>query len=144
MEERGSALTPLFVLDCSVAMAGTLPDEFLPHAVALLGRASETGAVAPLFWPIEIANSLLVAQRRTRITSEARLFALADFSALAIELDGETQRHASGRTSRLAAQHGLSAYDAAYLELAQRRNLALATLDKALGRAAKRESIEVL
>lgn len=125
-------------------MAGTLPDELLPHAIALLGRASETGAVAPSFWPVEIANSLLVAERRTRITSEARLAALADFAVLAVELDHETSRHAWNRTSGLAARHGLGAYDAAYLEVAQRRSLALATLDKALRRAADHEGVEVL
>lgn len=133
-----------FVLDASVTLAGILPDELVPAAIALLARASNGGAVVPSFWAIEVANGLLVAERRTRIKTPFRLATLADLSQLTVERDDGTADHAWGHTSRLAARHGLSVYDAAYLELALRRGLPLATLDGRLKTAAQGEAVVVL
>ena len=133
-----------FVLDASVTLAGILPDELVPAAIALLASASKGGAVVPSFWAVEVANGLLVAERRTRIKTPFRLATLADLSQLTVERDAETADHAWGHSSRLAARHGLSVYDAAYLELALRRGLPLATLDRKLKAAAQGEAVVIL
>ena len=101
-------------------------------------------ATAPAIWPLEVANGLLQAERRGRITEAFRKQRLVDLGLLRVILDDETSRHAWQETSDLALRHGLSAYDAAYLELALRRALPLATLDKSLARAAERENVTVL
>jgi predicted nucleic acid-binding protein len=97
----------------------------------------EEGAVVPALWRLEIANSLTVAVRRGRIDANFRRAALADLALLDIAIDDQTDVHAWGETLRVARIFKLTVYDAAYLELAQRRNLPLATLDGDLRAAAK-------
>ena len=85
-----------------------------------------------------------MAARRDRITHSVRDQHLSDLAQLAIEIDGDTAVHAWQATLKLADMHGLTVYDAAYLELAQRRRLPLATLDKALISAAAKTSVKIL
>ena len=102
----------------------------------MLDRLTRDGAVAPQLWPLEAVNALLAGERRRRIDHETRLTLMAFLAELPITIDPETADRSWGATARLAAAHGLTAYDAAYLELAQRLGLPLATQDTALIAAA--------
>ena len=128
------------VLDSSVALAWLLPDE---RSAATLDRVISDRAIVPGLWPLEVGNALLVAQRRKRITSEQRFAALRVLSDLPISVDAETASRAWTDTVALADRHRLTLYDAAYLELAVRRSLPLATFDANLRRAAERESVGI-
>jgi predicted nucleic acid-binding protein len=132
------------VLDSSATVAWLHGDERTPAIEAVFDRVAEQGALVPSLWYLEVANSLTVAVRRGRISSTERADALADLAQLDIAVDDETEQHAWKATTQLADLHGLSVYDAAYLELAQRKRLPLVTLDKALRRAAQVAGIEVL
>ena len=90
------------------------------------------------------ANVLEMSRRRGRHDADFRDATLADLVQLPIQVDGETDNHAWAETLRLAERHKLTLYDAAYLELAQRRNLPLATLDRDLRRAAGAEKVRLL
>lgn len=133
-----------FVVDKSIALAWCFKDEQTPAIMALLGRVTETGAVAPQLWPIEALNGLLFAERRGRITPERRQSFTGVLQRLPITLDDETAPRLWTATARLAEQHRLTAYDAVYLELAVRLRLPLATGDKALIAAAGSEGVALL
>jgi len=98
----------------------------------------------PALWRLEVANSLTVAVRRSRIDADLRRGALADLALLDIVTDAHTEVHAWGETLILADRFRLTLYDAAYLELAQRRALPLATLDKPLRAAAAALGLSLL
>ena len=125
-----------------MAFAWVLPNQASSEAEALLERI-EVGAeaIVPSLWFLEVANGLLVAQRRKRVTAPERMLALKRLSTLALTVDEDNARDVFGRTSTLAEQFGLSVYDAAYLELALRRNLPLGTRDRALRSAAQRSGL---
>lgn len=133
-----------FVLDNSVALAWCFEDEQTPPIMALLDRVVETGAMAPLLWPLEALNGLLVAERRRRLDAAKRAELAGLLHALPITLDDETADKSWGDTLRLAEAFRLSVYDATYLELAQRRRLPLASMDRALRTAATALGVEVL
>ena len=133
-----------YVLDCSVAIAWVIPDETSAHTDALLAELAGGIAVVPQVWPLEVANMLLVAGRRGRITDAETERALKDLSSLPIEVDELTYENAFGATMSVARAHALSPYDAAYLELAMRRELPLATLDTQLRTACSAAGIETL
>ena len=95
-------------------------------------------------WRLEVANVLEMNVRRGCHDAAFRDAALADLATLPISIDPETDRQAWGATVRLAARHRLTTYDAAYVELAQRRGLPLATLDKELRGAATAEGVILL
>ncbi len=94
-------------------------------------------AVVPDLWHVEVANALLVGERRKRSTQANTVTWLGFLASLPIAVDEETKVRAFGNTVSLARTHELSAYDAAYLELAIRRGLPLATLDDKLKAAAQ-------
>jgi predicted nucleic acid-binding protein len=131
------------VLDNSVALAWCFEDEQTPAIMALLDRVAETGAVAPLLWPLDALNGLLVAERRRRLDRARRIRLAAFLRALPIALDPGTADQAWDAIAGLADRHALTTYDAAYLELAQRRDLPLATLDRAVRAAATTVKIEL-
>lgn len=123
-----------FVLDASIAGTWCLPDETDALADAAFAGIASGGAWVPaLFW-FEIRNLLLVNERRGRIDSGSIAQLLMRLDAMPIEADHEPR---SGDVLELARTHGLSVYDAAYLELAQRRALPLATADRRLAAAAR-------
>jgi predicted nucleic acid-binding protein len=132
------------VLDSSIALSWCLPDEAAPNAGEVERTMATHGAVVPAHWPLEVANALLVAMRRARIDAGFRDAALRDLAALPIALDPETSSRAWHDTLRLADAHRLTAYDAAYLELAHRRALPLATLDAELRAAARAFGVTLL
>jgi len=129
------------VLDSSVALAWIYADETTPAIGEIEARVIQNGAWVPSVWRLEVANVLEMGVRRRRHTSAFRNATLADLATLPISIDSETDRQAWGPTLHLAERHRLSLYDAAYLELAKRRGLALATLDKELRTAAAKEKI---
>jgi predicted nucleic acid-binding protein len=130
------------VLDSSIALSWCLPGESGTDAVQR--EVAGAGAIAPAHWPLEVANALLMAQRRQRISADFRNAALRDLAALPISLDGETSARAWDETLRLAEAYRLTTYDAAYLELAQRLALPLATLDGELRVAANALRVSLL
>ena len=133
-----------FVLDNSVALTWCFEDERTPATTALLEQLTEAGATAPMLWPLEALNGLLVAERRGRLDT-ARRHALASFlRALPIRLDDETASQVWTATAELAERFQLSSYDAAYLELALRHDLPLASLDRDLRAAAVAVGLTIL
>jgi predicted nucleic acid-binding protein len=120
------------VLDSSATLAWLYSDEITAAIRRVFESVAEHGAVVPALWRLEIANSLTVAARRGRIDTEFRRAALSDLAMLEITTDLHTDSNAWGETLHLADRCGLTVYDAAYLELALRRRLPLATLDDQL------------
>ena len=125
------------VLDSSATLAWVFGDETTDAIRDVFAQIAEEGAEVPSLWRLEIANSLTAAVRRKRIAEDYRRAVLVDLGLLDITVDTQTDAQAWGETLRLADQCQLTFYDAAYLELARRRNLPLATLDHALRRAAQ-------
>ncbi len=134
----------MFVLDCSITVAWLFEDESTPQTDELLDRLKDSGALVPTLWRLELGNVLARAERLKRITA-ARI---ADYLDLLdrspIVTDTETESRAFREILTLARKEGLTTYDAAYLELAMRRRLSLATLDKELIRAAHRVQVSTL
>ena len=129
------------VLDGSAALAHALHDERGDRIARLFEAVAEGGAVVPALWHLEVANGLEMAVRRRRLSRADADDVLGDLAHYAIEVDGETHLRAWIETRKLAHQHRLTLYDAAYLELAARRELPLATLDADLAKAAKRAGV---
>ena len=133
------------VLDCSLALAWALPDETSDRAERLLAQLSpESTLWVPALWWYELANALLTAQRRKRLAEADRLRAMQLYGALPIQTDTLLNPHTVGRLHALGKEYGLSAYDASYLDVAQRRDLELATLDHPLMTAARRAGIRLV
>lgn len=105
---------------------------------------TEEGAVVPVHWRLEVLNGVQAALRRRRLDRAYRDSSLIDLDALLITIDGETNRAAWAATLHLSDQFRLTAYDAAYLELALRRRLPLATLDGDLIRAARAQNVPLV
>jgi len=134
-----------FVLDCSVTMAWFFEGEATSATDALLDQLNQGGqAVVAQHWPLEVGNTLLMGERRKRTSPADSAHFIGILSALAIETDQETGAQANSATLALARSHNLTLYDGAYLELAIRRNLPLATLDKELRSAARKVGIKCL
>ena len=125
-----------WVVDASMTLSWYFEDEQTPACLEILREVSTEGAVVPSLWRLEVASGFQTALRRRRILAEFRDASLRDLGTLAISIDTETDRHAWTATLRLADRLGLTVYDAAYLELAERLGLQLATADAQLARAA--------
>jgi predicted nucleic acid-binding protein len=132
------------VLDSSITLAWIYSDETTAPVRQVLDELSQSGAWVPGLWRLEVANVLEMGVRRKRHDRKFRDATLADLAQLPIQVDGETDKHAWSATLRLAEDHQLTLYDAAYLELALRRNLPLATLDEGLRHAARSETVRLL
>jgi len=132
------------VLDSSAALAWIYSDETTEPIRQVFELLSQSGAWVPGIWRLEIANILQMGVRRGRHNGDFRDTTLADLNQLPLQVDAETDRQAWGQTSGCAERHNLTLYEAAYLELAIRRNLPLATLDEDLRRAALSEKIRLL
>ena len=130
------AETKAFVLDGSVALAWCFTDENDAYADAVARQFPDVTAVVPVIWHLEVANALLVGERRKRCDQADTNRWTAFLSTLPIDVDESIGSRAFGDVLALARIQNLSVYDSTYLELAQRRGLSLATLDKALKAAA--------
>ncbi|MDE1145506.1 MAG: type II toxin-antitoxin system VapC family toxin [Azospirillaceae bacterium] len=123
-----------FVIDASIAACWAFKDEDHPLATSALERIRNDRAYAPSLWWFEVRNTLIVSERRQRLTSEDTTNFLHRLGRLGVIVDRSPDETA---VLTLARQHRLTVYDAAYLELAQREGLPLATLDNALNTAAR-------
>lgn len=133
-----------FVLDASVTLGFCFEDEASEMVEAILHLLVDGTARVPPIWEMEVANVLVQAERRGRLTPAETVRFLDLLSSLPIEIEEEP----SGRVLReirvLARERGLSVYDACYLDLAMREALPLATMDAALLCAARETGVEVL
>jgi predicted nucleic acid-binding protein len=127
-----------------MTLAWYFEDEKTEESTAVLHRVVEEGAVVPAHWRLEVLNGLQTAVRRRRIDQAYRDASLTDLQSLAITIDRGTNRAAWAATLQLVDRFGLTSYDAAYLELALRRRLPLASLDGDLVRAARAENVPLL
>ena len=130
-----------FVLDASVAACWFFPDETHPIASRAWLLIHEDDAIVPAHWWFEVRNTMLVGERRGRSTEQRTGFAID-------RLERMTIRHAphplDADVFALARKYAMTFYDAAYLELAQRARLALATLDSKLASAARAEDVALV
>ena len=133
------------VLDASVVLTWCFPDENadLAQLVAGMFKRGDT-AIVPSFWPHEVLNALLVGEKRKRISKELVRRFLDDLATLPIALEQFPSGIVFGRIQRLSRAHGLTAYDAAYLDLAQHSGFPLATLDDDLAKACKDASVRLV
>ena len=130
-----------FVLDASVALAWFLDDEQAPQADNVRARLIRERAYVPQLWHLEVRNGLIIAERRGRLSATRINECLEAIKWLPIQTDSEA---VLDTVVSLARMHNLSVYDAVYLELAKRRDAALASLDGALLRAAAEEGVELV
>ena len=134
----------LFVLDTSVAMAWCFADEASPYAYHVLDALAENQAIVPVIWPLEVANVLCVGERRQRLQAADIMRFTELIRALPIVVDELQLNRALGAVLALARSHQLTSYDAAYLELAIRERLSLATQDARLSAAATRIGVPLV
>lgn len=132
------------VLDASCTLALSLDEELPRSVIRMFERIPDVGATVPSIWRYEVANVLLLSARRQRIHVDSFHARLTELEELGVSVDEFSSERAWNEGVIIAQRHGLTIYDAAYLELAIRRSLPLATLDKALARAARAESVEVI
>jgi predicted nucleic acid-binding protein len=130
-----------FVLDASIAACWAFDDEDHPDASLAFDRIRAEEGVVPSLWWFEVRNILIVNERRRRIAEADTASFLLNLSLLRLRVDRSPDENA---VLRLARAHRLSVYDAAYLELAQREGLPLATLDAALRRASASEGVALV
>jgi predicted nucleic acid-binding protein len=131
-----------FVIDASVTIAWCFRDESTDRTDALYRRACAEGIAVPDHWSVEVANVLVVAERRNRTTPELTVGLLRLLDPVPVERDAATVPRRT--LVDLARSYRLTAYDAAYLELAIRRALPLATLDDDLRRASATAGVPLL
>ncbi len=134
----------MIVLDAATAMAAVLPQRHSDAARAVLLRVADDGAVVPAIWHLEVGNILLAAERRGILDAAQRKAVLEHFSRLPVATDTETGARAWAETLVLAQTYALSLHDAAYLELARRRDVPLASFDASLLRAASVAGVRML
>lgn len=133
-----------FVIDSSVLLTWLLPDEAREDLRPLFSRMTLSGAHAPILLRYEVTNVLVNAQRRGRIGAEYRLGAVADLEIMPIRYDVPVRPESMARIAELAASHGLTGYDAAYLALALDLGLPLASVDRQLVQVATFLGVSVL
>ena len=132
------------VIDASVTLCWILREEDMLVADELFAQIADQGAVVPGIWRLEVANALQVGIRRQRIDAAYRDAAIRQLALLPVDTDTETTEHARTRTLYLSEVHGLTVYDAAYLELAMRRGVAFATRHVELAGAAQKTGVKLL
>lgn len=130
-----------FVLDASVSLAWCFEDERAGYAMRVLDELARGEAIVSSLWPIEVTNGLASALQKRRIDLAGAAAARNTLAALPVVVEPVDRRRAFEDIPRLARAHGLTTYDASYLEVAVRLGIPLATLDQALARAAADEGV---
>jgi predicted nucleic acid-binding protein len=130
-----------FVIDASIALSWCFEDEGGDYAIEVLEALRTSESVAASIWPLEVVNGLLTGERRGRIAAADSASFLRLLLSLPIAIDPVARRRVFEATRELARKHGLTAYDAVYLELALRLGVPMATLDGALKAAAVTEGV---
>jgi len=133
-----------FVLDNSVVMAWCFEDEDTKYADRVLELLDADTTITPAVWPLEIANAILMGERRGRLSAAGTARFTELVSELAITVERIPLSRALGVVMEVGRTHGLTSYDAAYLELAMRRGLPLATLDNRLANAARQANVTLI
>jgi predicted nucleic acid-binding protein len=134
----------MFVVDNSVVMTWCFEDEASTYSDGVLDQLRETQAFVPAIWPLEVANVLLIAERRRCLTEAQSAHFAQLLQGLPILVEEGDVGRVLGPVVAVGRAHGLSAYDAAYLELAARQGLPLATQDSRLRKAAGDAGVAVL
>lgn len=134
----------ILVIDGSTTLGFLLRDEQSASALKALD-AIEQGVptYVPAHWCVEVANGLIMAERRKRASQADITEALGLVACLPVRTDDETASRVGSDSAALARQYGLTIYDAAYLEIAMRRGASLATTDNALAKAAKAAGVPI-
>ena len=132
----------MLVIDASIALAWLFEDPQHDGALEVLNQVACSGAVVPVHWWLEVGNALLAARLAKRLHRDVWTI-LAPLRALPIQIDTESAALASSHTLRLAVQLGIKTYDAAYLELAERYQVPLGTLDHALAALARTRGLQL-
>lgn len=132
------------VLDASLTLAWYFDDESTATTDAVMDQVAQAGAIVPALWRYEVANGFQSAIRRKRVDAAYRDASLAELRLLPIAVDRISDDAAWSATLGFADRFLLTAYDAAYLELAHRRAVPLATKDRALAAAARAMTIDVI
>lgn len=133
-----------FVLDASVTLSWYFEDEASEAADLLLDRLDVETAAVPIVWHLEVANVIALAERRGRVTAARSAQFIAQLETLRISVDEGATVRAFNRILELSRAESLTAYDAAYLELAMRLGVPLASKDRELCEAAERVGLTVL
>lgn len=133
-----------FVVDNSVVMTWCFEDETSKYAEQVLDSLEYATGLVPAIWPLEVCNVLLVAERRKRIGQADSTRFIALLNELPITVDQEPPERMTREIFALAREHDLSSYDASYLDLAMRKGLPIATLDKDLLAASERSNVPIL
>jgi len=134
-------MSPRFVVDNSIVMSWCFEDEGNSYAEAVLESLEAGEAIVPAIWPLEAGNVLLVAERKKRLSQASVVRFLMLLGGLPISVEQETPERMLREIVSLAREHGLSTYDASYLDLAMRLDLPLATQDASLVKAAKKSKV---
>ncbi|MBP9725862.1 MAG: type II toxin-antitoxin system VapC family toxin [Gammaproteobacteria bacterium] len=129
----------LFVLDCSVTMTWLFKDEVTPYTTSVLNSLIQTTALVPVMWSLEVNNVLLMTEKRSRVS---HMQAVAFKQALR-EMPIREDNIENNDAYEIAREFNLTAYDGSYLELALRKKIPIATLDKALRHAAKNSGVDL-
>jgi predicted nucleic acid-binding protein len=137
-------MKPRFVVDCSVALTWCFVEEATPATDNLLDRMENEAAAVPTWWFLELANVLVLAERKGRIKPQKTAEFITMIEGLPLERDDEGAGFTFTQLLPLCRTHELTSYDALYLDLALRRKLPLATLDEPLRKAAKKIGVELL
>lgn len=137
-------MTPAFIIDCSLTMAWCFGDEATAEITKIQERLISEAAAVPPIWKLEVANVLAMAEKRNRITVADSTQFVRLLDSFDIQVDFDCLSQVFDQVLPLARNHGITSYDASYLELALRRKLPLATLDDDLRKAATALGIEVL
>jgi predicted nucleic acid-binding protein len=132
----------VFVIDASIAMAWCFEDEASEATDRVLDRLREESATVPAIWPLEVADVLVVAERRGRLTEAQASRFLELLAELPIDIDDSPADMAT--LVATGRRHSLSSYDASYLRLAERLGASLASLDRQLARAARKAGVQLL
>lgn len=131
-----------FVVDASVTLAWCFEDEATPQTEAILDRLSDDTAMVPALWELEVSNVLLLGERRSRLTESQSARFVALLAQLPIHVDSASAD--MGAVLATGRRHALTAYDAAYLVLAEREGVPLATLDAKLRNAGQAVGVTLI
>ncbi len=132
------------IVDCSIALAWSVESQASPLTVECERIVGEEGGRVPFIFPVEIGNALLILERRGKLRGDQLDRALVELDLIELEIDDALIDTAHSVLIPIARKHGLTLYDAAYLELALRTGLPLATRDDALAAAARKAGAQLL
>jgi len=132
------------VVDASTALSWCFEDESSPYSDKVLSLLANEGAVVPAIWPVEVTNALVVGERRKRLTEAQAARFVQLLGQLPIDVDSPSPAITFGAVLSTARSHSLSAYDASYIEVAERHGLPLASLDARLRKAASAAGVALL